>query len=292
MEFAEVNGVRLAYEVTGGGFPLIWAHEYGGSMESWRAQVQFFARRYKVITFNARGYPPSDVPPSVDDYSPEQAVDDVYELLRGLGISSAHIGGLSMGGGTALRFGLKYPQVARSVIIASAGSGSDDPTRFRQEQAERSAWLEREGDAALKSYPWGPTRLTLKRKDPIGWEQFLNQFVRHSATGLALTSRGVQAKRLPLYDYEADLKKLSIPALILLGDEDMPCLDVGMFLKRAIPRSGLAVFPQSGHAINLEEPELFNRTVLDFLTSVESGNWQLQERLRESAGLAAGTAAS
>jgi pimeloyl-ACP methyl ester carboxylesterase len=282
MDHVSVGGVRLAYEEAGEGFPLVWAHEYSGSMESWIPQVRFFARRYRVITYNARGYPPSDVPSSESAYTPEQAVEDLYELLRHLGIESAHVGGLSMGGGTALRFGLKYPQMARSLIIASAGSGSDDPVRFRQEQAERSSWLEREGEVALRSYPWGPSRTTLKRKDPIGWEEFLDQWLRHSPLGLAMTSRGNQAKRLPLYDYEQDLQKLEVPALIMLGDEDSACLDVGLFLKRSIPRSGLVMFPQSGHAINLEEPDLFNHAVLDFLTAVETGSWQLQERLREA----------
>lgn len=277
MAFVNVDGVRIAYEETGSGFPLVWAHEYAGSMESWRPQVQFFARRYRVIIYNARGYPPSDVPADVEAYSPDQAVEDCYTLLRHLGITSAHIGGLSMGGGTTLRFGLRHPEIAKSLIVASAGSGSTDPERFRQEQARRAEWLEREGTEALKRYPWGPTRTTLRRKDPLAWKDFLEQFLRHSPLGLALTSRGVQARRLPLFAYEKELEKLEVPALILLGDEDEPCLEVGLFLKRHIPRSGLAMFPQSGHAINLEEADLFNRTVLDFLTAVEAGKWVTRE---------------
>lgn len=284
MPYVNVGGVNLAYEEAGAGFPLIRAHEYAGSMKSWRPQVQFFARRYRVITYNARGYPPSGVPADLEAYSPEQAVEDLYELLRHLGITSAHVGGLSMGGGTTLRFGLAHPEMARSLIIASAGTGSSDPERFREEQAKRSAWLEQEGTEALKSYPWGPTRLTLKRKDPIGWGEFLGQFLRHSPLGLAQTSRGVQARRLPLFAYEEELHRLNVPALILLGDEDEPCLDPGLFLKRHIPRSGLAMFPQSGHAINLEEPDLFDRTVLDFLTAVEAGKWPARDEVIDSQG--------
>jgi len=264
-----VDGVGIAYEETGAGFPLIWAHEYAGSIDSWRSQVHYFSRRYRVVTYAARGYPPSDVPEDVARYSPEQAVDDLYQLMRHLGISSAHLGGLSMGGGTALRFGLTHPEMARSLIVASAGSGSDYPGRFREDQATRSEWLLREGVEALRTYPWGPTRLTLLRKDPSGWQEFIDQFQQHSPLGLALTSRGVQARRLPLYDYEPDLRKLAMPVLILLGDEDEPCINVGLFLKKTIPQAGLAMFPRSGHAINLEESDLFNRSVLDFLTSVQ-----------------------
>lgn len=264
----DLDDVNIAYEETGEGPPLVWAHEYAGSIESWKPQIHFFARRYRVITYAARGYPPSDVPEDVERYSPEQAVEDLYQLIRHLDISRAHIGGLSMGGGTALRFGLTHPEMARSLIIASAGSGSDDPEKFREDQATRSAWLEREGQQALRTYPWGPTRLTLLKKDPAGWTEFIDQFQRHSPLGLALTSRGVQARRLPLYAYENDLRGLPMPVLILVGDEDTPCINVGLFLKRSIPGAGLAMFPSSGHAINLEESELFNRLVLDFLTAV------------------------
>ena len=107
------NGVSLYYEETGQGFPLVFAHELAGSYESWRAQVSYFSRRYRVITYNARGYPPSDVLPNVDDYSQEQVVEDLYQLLQHLGIEQAHVAGLSMGGNMALWFGLTHPDVAK-----------------------------------------------------------------------------------------------------------------------------------------------------------------------------------
>ena len=98
LPIAHVNGVDLAYEEYGQGFPLIWVHEFAGSMESWLPQVNFFSRRYRVIVYNARGYPPSTVPADVAAYSQDHAVEDLYELLKHLGIKQAHVGGLSMGG--------------------------------------------------------------------------------------------------------------------------------------------------------------------------------------------------
>jgi pimeloyl-ACP methyl ester carboxylesterase len=83
------NGVRLYYEVTGEGLPLVWSHEFAGDFRSWDPQVKFFARRYRVITYNARGYPPSDVPPRPEDYSQEHAVEDLRRLLEHLGIQQA-----------------------------------------------------------------------------------------------------------------------------------------------------------------------------------------------------------
>ena len=95
----------------------------------------------------------------------------------------------------------------------------------------------------------------------------------HSALGSALTFRGVQIKRPTVFQLEDQLRGLDIPTLVLIGDEDEPCIEPSIFMKRHIPACGLAIFPQSGHTINLEEPDLFNRTVLDFLTAVEAGAW-------------------
>ena len=284
MPYAEVNGVNLYYESTGGGFPLVWSHEFAGDFRSWEPQVRFFSRRYRVITYCARGYPPSDVPGDLDAYSQEQAVDDLRGLLAHLGIERAHIGGLSMGGNVALNFGLAHPAMARSLIVAGTGTGSDSPESFAKNVAEFAGRLESGGMAAMEDYTRGPARVQLLRKDPKGWREFAGQFAEHSATGSALTFRGVQGRRPPIYALEDRLRALDVPTLILVGDEDDPCIEPAIFMKRSIPGSGLAMIPQSGHAINLEEPDLFNRLVLDFLTAVESESWA-----RRDAGLASGS---
>ncbi len=98
MPQVSLDGVGIEYGEAGSGFPLVWAHEFAGSMESWEPQVRFFSRRYRVITYNARGYPPSDVPDDPDAYSQDRAVEDLYQLMGRLGIEQAYVGGLSMGG--------------------------------------------------------------------------------------------------------------------------------------------------------------------------------------------------
>src|SRR5712692_2799733 len=115
----KANGIELEYAEAGEGFPLVFAHEFGGSMESWAPQVHFFARRYRLITYNARGYPPSDVPKDLVAYSQDVAVEDLYQFLRALGIEQAHVGGLSMGASCALHLGIRHPEVARSLVIAA-----------------------------------------------------------------------------------------------------------------------------------------------------------------------------
>ncbi len=273
MPRARVNGVELEYAEAGEGFPLIWCHEYAGSMESWALQVHFFARRYRVITYNARGYTPSEVPSDPSAYSQEIAVEDLYRLLQHLGVSQAYVGGLSMGGATTLHFGIRHPEMARALIISSAGSGSDNPDQFKQGSNALADRLEAGGTEALREYARGASRLQLLRKDPAGYKEFHDLLLSHSPLGAALTMRGVQGGRPPIYVWEEQMKALNVAALVLVGDEDSGCINPSLFMKRHIPNCGLAVFPQSGHGINLEEPDLFNRTVLDFLTAVESGKW-------------------
>ena len=268
------NGVNIYYEVTGEGYPLVWSHEFAGSHESWETQVRFFTRRYQVITYAARGWPPSDVPSDPEAYSQEQVVNDLYLLLRHLGIDQAHIGGLSMGGSVALNFGIAHPEMARSLIVASAGSGTTNREEFLTNGQAISERLLSEGmEPVANDYAKTDTRLQLLRKDPRGWEEFRRLLASHSALGSALTFRGFIMKRPTIYALEDSLRRLRVPTLIIIGDEDEPCIEPAVFMKRNIPSSGLSVLPQSGHTINLEEPDLFNRTALDFLNAVEADRW-------------------
>ena len=271
-----VNGINIYYESHGEGYPLVWSHEFAGDYRSWEPQVRFFTRRYRVITYSARGYLPSDVPTDESSYSQDQAVDDLRGLLEHLGIEQAHIGGLSMGGNVALNFGLKHPDMARSLVVAGTGTGSTDPEGFRKNVNSIAQRMQEQGMAAMTDYTRGSARIQFLRKDPHGWQEFADQFYEHSAIGSALTFRGVQGKRPPLFELQDELTKLEVPTLIMIGDEDDPCIEPSIFMKRHIPYSGMVVIPQSGHAINLEEPELFNRAVLDFLTAVEAGKWARQ----------------
>jgi pimeloyl-ACP methyl ester carboxylesterase len=274
MPLAPVNGVELFYEERGSGFPLIFSHEFAGSWESWKDQIRFFSRRYRVIAYNDRGYPPSSVPEDPSAYSEEQSVEDLLGLMDFLRIERAHIGGLSMGGALTLKFGIAHPERCSSLTIAGAGSGTTNKEQFLKEQNRTATVFEQEGSAAVAAfYAHGPARVQLQAKDPLGFEEFLALFENHSADGSARTMRGVQMRRRTIYEVEAEMRSCSVPALILTGDEDELCLEPALFMKRHLPNAGLAVFPKSGHPINLEEPALFNQIVLDFLTRVEQGAW-------------------
>jgi pimeloyl-ACP methyl ester carboxylesterase len=227
-----------------------------------------------VITFNSRGYPPSDVPADPGAYSEATLVEDLAGLLRYLGIGKAHIAGLSMGGGVALNFGLRHPEACASLVVASAGAGSTDPERFRRDGSGVVEKLGREGIAGVQDFFFlAPARLTFREKDPRGWEKARNQMAEHSALGARLTFSRVQLERPSILSLEEELKTLALPTLILVGDRDEACMAPALFMRRCLPHAGLLVFPRSGHAINLEEPDLFNRAVLRFLASAEAGKW-------------------
>ncbi|MBL7125597.1 MAG: alpha/beta hydrolase [Dehalococcoidales bacterium] len=277
MPRAKVNGVNLYYEVTGDGFPLVLSHEFAGTYKSWEPQVRFFSRSYQVITYNHRGFPPSDVPEKASDYSQDMLVADLYQLLRYLGINEAYVGGCSMGGNIALNFGIAHPEMTRALIIVSAGAGTTGRDAFVPKLEGMAHQVETIGWQKLaEQYAQEPNRIQLKRKDPRGWQEFVNDLAAHSNEGSVQLIREVIIKRPPVSELEARLKRLKIPAFIMIGDEDEMCLDPALIMKKHLPGAGLLVFPQSGHAINLEEPDIFNRALLDFLTAVESGKWVIR----------------
>lgn len=280
MPYVDVDGTKLYYEEAGVGHPIVFVHEFAGDLRSWEPQMRYFSRRYRCIAYCARGYPPSDVPEDPAQYSQDIATDDLAGVVRGLGIDKAHIVGLSMGGFAALHFGLRYGAMASALVVAGCGYGAprEERDRFREETEALADRFEQAGTAAAAdAYCGGPCRVQYQAKDARGWAEFRAQFIEHSAKGSANTLRGVQARRPSLYDLEAELKALIVPTLLVTGDEDEPCLDATVWLKRTIPSAGLVILPRTGHTANLEEPEAFNRACEAFFSSVERGRWSLRD---------------
>lgn len=276
MGFANADdGVRLYYEETGSGTPVLFVHEFAGDFRSWEPQVRHFARRYRCITYNARGYPPSDVPRSVDAYSQERAVLDAVAVLDHLQIERAHVVGLSMGGFCTLHLGLRNPERARSLVVAGCGYGATPggSGEFAAESQANAEAFESDFAAGVDRYVRGPARVQLADKDPRGFAEFAAQMREHSPEGAALTLRGVQMRRPNLYDLRDQIARLTLPTLIVAGDEDEACLEPDLMLKRAIATSALVFLPRTGHMCNLEEPALFNALVESFLAQVDAGRW-------------------
>jgi pimeloyl-ACP methyl ester carboxylesterase len=274
------DAVKLYYEETGKGIPIVFIHEFAGDYRSWEPQVRHFSKYYRCITYNARGYPPSDVPEDGERYSQARARDDIRAVLDALSIDKAHIVGLSMGGFAALHFGLSYQERARSLVVAGCGYGAapDQRAQFAEEaEATAKRFEEITMAKAAEAYALGPTRVQFQNKDPRGWREFLAQLTEHSTPGAVRTMRGVQKRRPSLFDLTEQMKATRVPTLILTGDEDWPCLEPGILMKKHIPTAALAVMPNAGHTINLEDPATFNQHLAELFLAADAGAWPTRD---------------
>ncbi|MGZ8202622.1 MAG: alpha/beta fold hydrolase [Burkholderiales bacterium] len=277
MPYADSDGVRLYYEEAGKGTPIVFVHEFADDMRSWEPQMRFFSRRYRCIAYNSRGYPPSEVPKPVSKYSQAIATDDIANVMRHLGLKKAHIIGCSMGGYATVHFGLRHPNLALSLTAVGVGYGSDPDKReqFLKDNEVMARRFEELGTPeAIKPYQIGPARVQFQNKDPRGFAQFCAEFAKHSALGSANTLRGVQGRRPTVQSLGRGLAKMKVPLHVVTGDEDNNCLEPGIFMKRVCPTASLTVVANTGHAVNLEEPDLFNRITAEFLAQVDSGRWR------------------
>jgi len=275
------DGVKLHYEEAGSGTPVVFVHEFAGDHRSWEPQLRHFSRRYRCIAYAARGYPPSDVPADPERYSQARATDDIRSVLDGLGIPRAHVVGLSMGAFASLHFGMRYPERALSITVAGGGYGAHPAqyAKFQSDARENANLIRDKGMAHFAAtYGHGPTRVQLQAKDARGFDEYVRQLAEHSALGSANTMLGYQGRRSSLYALTEEMAKIRVPTLILAGDEEEPCLEACLLMKRCIPTAGLAIVPKSGHAINLEEPAAFNALLESFFHQVEAGRWSARDR--------------
>jgi pimeloyl-ACP methyl ester carboxylesterase len=270
------DGVRLHYVEAGSGFPILFVHEFAGDGRSWEPQLRHFSRKYRCVAYDARGYPPSDVPKRLDQYSQARAVADAVSVCAGLGIKQAHVVGLSMGAYCALNLAIHHPALVRSLVVAGCGYGSepDKQAEFRRNCEAAARRFEQLPIAeAARQYAEVATRWPLRDKDPRGWAEFLARLAEHDPTGSAMTLRGVQMRRPSLWELVPRMRALKVPTLIITGDKDEACLAPGLLMRKEIPGAGLLVLPHGGHAINLEEPDWFNRALAEFLVAAEQGRW-------------------
>jgi pimeloyl-ACP methyl ester carboxylesterase len=272
------DGVRLYYEEAGSGSAVVFVHEYAGDYRSWEAQMRHFSRAHRCVSYSQRGYPPSDVPEQAARYGQNIARDDVIALMDALGIDKAHVVGHSMGAYTALHVGMQAPARCISVVAAGCGWGSTPDAKKREEMkalsTETGKMFAEEGiKSASAKYADAPMRQALKHKDPRGYAEFARLLAEHSALGHAQTMFNLQLKRPTLWEMEDGLKRFAVPLLVIVGDEDEPCIDGSVFLKRTVPTAGLMMIPRSGHNVQSEEPAAFNAALADLFAAAEAGRW-------------------
>ncbi len=277
MPSVAVNGVDLYYEEAGSGTPILFIHELAGDYRSWEPQMRRFVRNHRCIVYSARGYHPSSAPEEAKEYSQRQAADDAEGLLDQLGIDKAHIVGLSMGSFTTLHVGVHHPERALSLTIVGCGSGSAPETYEASQHRYKSmgqAILDGGYEQFVDSYAGGEYRLSFKAKDPRGWAEFKARLAEHSPLGKAMTLMNVQGTRPSLYHMEDEIRAIKVPALVVAGDLDTPCIHPSIYLSKTMRNAGLCILPKTGHTVNLEEPGVFNAQMEAFIAAVEAGSWR------------------
>jgi 3-oxoadipate enol-lactonase len=274
------DDVRLYFEEAGSGTPILFLHEFAADHTNWEPQMRYFSRGHRCIAYSARGYTPSDVPPSAEAYSYKHFYTDALAVLDHLKIAKAHFVGLSMGSYSSLQVALNAPERMLSMTLAGVGSGSslENLEAFRKQCRDNAEQFEKLGSADVaKVTREAPGRIPFLVKDPRGHADFYAALARHDAKGSANTMRGFQGGRPSIYTLTEAIRKAATPALIICGDEDDSCVEPSLFLKKHLPAAGLTFFPKSGHVLNLEEPALFNEMVERFIALAEVGRWGVRD---------------
>jgi pimeloyl-ACP methyl ester carboxylesterase len=250
------DGVELYYEVHGGGPPLLLTHGYSSSSHMWAGQVAPFAQHFKLIIWDMRGHGRTSSPDDPSLYSEGATVADMAALLGAVGAETAIIGGLSLGGYMSLAFNLVHPERTRALLIIDTGPG------FKNDEA-REGWNAR---ARTTGDKWESDGLARLAKGSL--EQ--REAPHASAKGLALAARGMLAQR----DARVinSLPDISVPSLVVVGAKDEPFLKASDYMAAKIPGARKVVIPEAGHAVNIDQPVLFNEAVLSFLRDAGLGD--------------------
>src|SRR5881397_260513 len=249
-----LNGIEIDYAVTGRGRPVILSHGYGATRRMWDGQHAVLGDRYRLITWDMRGHGQTETPDDPAQYSTELTVADTRALLQALGVNRAVVGGLSLGGYVSLASYLAHPEMVRALVICDSGPG------YRNAEA-RAAWNRRAHERAVELEARGLDALGGRSREVREAAGF-----HRSAQGLAHAARGMLAQRdSRVID---GIPSITVPTLVIVGDQDQPFLAPCEYMAKKIPGARLEVIAGAGHSSNLDQPEAFNRVLLDFLTSL------------------------
>lgn len=260
MPKALINGINVYYEDSGHGFPVLFHHGYAGTTKAWQGQVAAFSQKYRFITFDMRGHGQTDAPADLSRYSLDLMVEDMRQLLGHLGLRKAVIGGLSLGGYLTLHFYDQHPDMAAALIFMDTGPGYRTPESARdwnEKCADRAVLLETRG---MKGFMESDYAKQVYYTTP-------DVMVKHNPIGLANVSRGVMTNPWGL----DILPRIQAPSLVVCGDRDEAFLPAAGYMARKIPGARKVIIPNAGHAVNIDQPQLFESTVIDFLDSLELG---------------------
>ena len=245
------NGVNIHYEDHGAGPAVLLSHGYSATSQMWKGQVDALTDRYRVITWDMRGHGETDSPEDQGEYSEAKTVDDMAAILRYLGLETAVIGGLSLGGYMSLAFNVAHPDMVRALMLFDCGPGYKNPKA-------REGWNETASKRA--------ENFEAKGLDALGSSDEVRVSTHKSAEGLARAARGMLAQ----FDSRIieSLETIAVPTLVLVGADDTPFLGASDYMSAKIPGAVRVTVPEAGHAANIHQPAAFNAAVESFLATL------------------------
>jgi 3-oxoadipate enol-lactonase len=262
--FAKLNGVSLAYRDIGSGLPIVFIHGHPFNQSMWDPQVSALSGKYRVITFDLRGYGASEVP-AVESITLETMAADINALLDRLGIAKAVVAGLSMGGQIAMAFAELYPQRLAALVLAATFSETDSPEAAISRRAMADRFV-KEGSAIPggEMLPKLLAHSSIKR-DPALAVTVYTMIALTPPAGAAAALRGRSQRK----DYTPTLKHITAPTIVFGGTEDAyTSVETITRMQQAIPNSQLRIFDGIGHMPNLEATDQFNKQLEGFLSAL------------------------
>jgi 3-oxoadipate enol-lactonase len=261
---ADINGSVLAYGDRGNGLPLVLIHGFPLCRKMWRPQAEALSKAgCRVITPDLRGFGESG--PTAGTVSMAGYADDTVGLMDHLGIDKAVVGGMSMGGYVLLNLLERYPDRVAAPIFITTRAGGDDDTG----KARRTALAEACRDQgilpvaeAFRNLLFAPATLATNpalMEEVFGWVRSTNPL---GAAGALVAMRDRK-------DCTALLGSIRHPALVICADQDQASpLENARIIAEGLPNAELHILHGGGHMVNLEQPERFNKTIVEFLAGL------------------------
>ena len=270
MALSALGGAELNVEVTGRGPALVALHGFTGSVQTWESFSEAAETGFTVVAVDLPGHGASDSPPASGLYTMERHVQALAEILDRLGLEQVAWLGYSLGGRIALSAAIALPERTTALVLESASPGiaseKERQQRIREDETLAS-WIVEAGVQRFVEY-WeslplwnSQKRLTASLRDSLRSQRLLN-----NPRGLANSLRGVGTGiQPPLHDR---LEEITAPALLVAGEEDEKFSGIAREMHRVMPTSRLEAVIGAGHAVHLEQPEIFSRAVTGFLEEV------------------------
>ena len=260
---AAADGTRLFHRSQGDGPPILFAHEFGGDWRSWDAQVDIFSDRFRCIRYCARGFLPSDVPSDAARYGQEHSTADIATLADRIELQRFHLVGCSMGSYSSLMYAIANANRLASLTLVGCSSGPEGETardRYRDDLRHQIALLDDQGgDGAVAWLEADGAYPRLSEKVPGAWCAYKDRLRHQSVEGARQTLETLHWNRRPIRHSEDALRHLTVPTLLVYGEEDHPLVQpTNTYLGGVIPDATVISVPKTGHLVQIEEPVFFN----------------------------------